>query len=58
MRTFAAIAIITVALAGCSCVRAGGGARDREFSIWDGGQGLTEVFGRLHTSDATRWMRA
>ncbi len=24
----------------------------REFSIWDGGQGLTEVFGRLHTTDA------
>jgi hypothetical protein len=25
---------------------------NREFSIWDGGQGLTEVFGRLHTTDA------
>ena len=25
---------------------------NREFSIWDGGQGLTEVFGRLPTSDA------
>jgi Domain of unknown function (DUF222) len=24
----------------------------REFSMWDGGQGLTEVFGRLHSSDA------
>jgi hypothetical protein len=25
---------------------------NREFSIWDGGEGLTEVFGRLHTTDA------
>ena len=25
---------------------------NREFSIWDGGQGLAEVFGRLHTTDA------
>jgi Domain of unknown function (DUF222) len=25
---------------------------DREFSIWDGGDGLTEVFGRLITTDA------
>jgi Domain of unknown function (DUF222) len=25
---------------------------NREFSIWDGGNGLTEVFGRLHTTDA------
>ena len=25
---------------------------NREFSIWDGGQGLTEVFGSLHTTDA------
>jgi hypothetical protein len=25
---------------------------NREFSIWDGGQGLSEVFGRLHTTDA------
>lgn len=25
---------------------------DREFSIWDSGNGLTEVFGRLITTDA------
>ncbi|CQD18615.1 13E12 repeat-containing protein [Mycobacterium lentiflavum] len=25
---------------------------DREFSLWDGGNGLTEVFGRLVTTDA------
>ena len=25
---------------------------DREFSIWDGGNGLTEIFGRLVTTDA------
>ena len=26
--------------------------QNREFSMWDGGQGLTEVFGRLHSIDA------
>jgi Domain of unknown function (DUF222) len=42
-----------VARADCDAVRRRRERQaDREFSIWDGGDGLTEVFGRLITTDA------